>query len=264
VTALTDSHSAVRAHAAVALGRIGHPAATQPLVSALTDSVFSVRIRSAFSLATLDYVPETSEVQQHYAHALDEFLSIVTGHGMMADDGNMHLNVGQIYEFRKGFDRALVHYRYALRFLPGFADLQNRTRRLLEAEARYEKLVDLLQPVVDRDPRAQVALGLAYVHYGKAEEGIGLLTRTTDAGVRSELVETGLGDGYRWLGQFENAEQHYRLALAINADFPGAHRGLALLAYTRGDEAMGRMHWSRFELHQGDAQNQVRTLMGTP
>ena len=124
--------------------------------------------------------------------------------------------------------------------------------------------MDLLKPAVDRDARAQVALGLAYVHHGKTEEGLGLLTRATEAGVRSELVATGMGDAQRWLGRLDLAEGHYRSALAMNADFPGAHRGLALLAYSRGDDEMGQQHWTRFVQHQGDAQNQVRSLMGTP
>jgi len=261
VASLADSHSAVRARASAALGRVGHPSATRSLVTALSDSVFSVRIRAAYALALLDYVPQEAH-KKVYEDALDGFISVVTGKGMMADDAHMHLNVGQIYEFRKGFDLALKHYRYALGFLPGLVEAQNRTQRLLEAEARYKKLETLVTPMIDRDVRAQVALGLAYVHRGKPTEGIALLGRAVSSGVRSDIVETGLGDAYRSVGQYDQAEQHYRAALVFAQGSPGAHRGLALLMYARGDQEEGRVHWSRFEQTQGGGEASVRELMG--
>ena len=262
--ALSDSHSAVRAQAAAALGRIAHPAALRTLVAALSDSVFSVRIRAAFSLASLDYVPNTEEDSRRYTKALSAFRSIVSSQGMMADDANMHLNVGQLYEFDQTFELAQRHYRYALRFAPGMADAQDRTTRLLEDEARYKKVVEILKPVIDREVRAQVALGLAYVHRGKLREGIVLLQKAVDAGVRSEIVQTGLGDAQRKLKNFEGATDHYEMALLLKSDFPGAHRGLALLAYSRGDDVEGQKHWDRFVRGQSDSEGRVRELMGTP
>ncbi|MGA1196787.1 MAG: HEAT repeat domain-containing protein, partial [Candidatus Latescibacterota bacterium] len=261
VVALEDSHSAVRAQSSAALGRVGHPLAIRPLVKALSDSVFSVRIRAAYALALLDYVPQETH-KKIYEDALDAFVSVVTGKGMMADDAHMHLNVGQIYEFRKSFDTALEHYRHALGFLPGLVEAQNRTQRLLEAEARYQKLVSLVSPVVERDVRAQVALGLAYVHRGKTKEGIVLLNQAISAGVRSDIVETGLGDAYRWLGQFDQAQQHYEQALQLMDTTPGAHRGMALLMYARGEDERGGTHWLHFEKAQQGGEARVRELMG--
>ncbi|MBT4138195.1 MAG: hypothetical protein HOE48_09780 [Candidatus Latescibacteria bacterium] len=243
IEALTDSHSSVRAQASAALGRVGHPLATRPLVNALSDSVFSVRTRAAYALALLDYMPSEAHRDQ-YQSALGEFESVVNGKGMMADDAHMHLNVGQIYEFRKTFDDALKHYRYALRFLPGLVEAQNRTQRLLEGEARYKKL------------------GLAYVHRGNTVEGIALLDRAASAGVRSDIVETGLGDAHRWLGQFDQAKQHYQSALQLSNGSPGAHRGMALILYAQGKDEKGLSHWSVFEKAQGDGEARVRELMG--
>jgi Flp pilus assembly protein TadD len=75
-------------------------------------------------------------------------------------------------------------------------------------------------------------------------------------------VETGLGDAYRSVGQYDQAEQHYRAALVFAQGSPGAHRGLALLMYARGDQEEGRVHWSRFEQTQGGGEASVRELMG--
>jgi len=261
--ALSDSHSAVRAQAAVALGRLGHPVVLADLASALTDSVFSVRIRAAYALASMDYVPANGEEKSRYKAALDEFEAIVR-EGMMADDANMHLNVGKLHEMNRAYDRALEHYRYALRFLPGLADAQDRTQRLLEEEARYKKLVQIVTPVIKKDVRAQIALGLAYVHRGKLQEGVALLQKAAGAGVRSEILETGLGDAHRKMGNFDMAKRHYETALKIGSGFPGAYRGLALLAYTRGYSESGHTYWAQFMRSQNDASSEVKKLMKKP
>ena len=255
--ALVDSHSAVRAQAAVALGRIGDPMALPELVAALADSVFSVRIRAAYSLASLGYVPENRGDGARYRRALDAFQAIVSGDGLLADDAFMHLNVGQIHEFDRAFDQAREHYGYALRFAPGLVEAQDRMQRLLEAEARYKKLVEMLTPVMGKDARARIALGLAYIHRGKARAGIALLQ--TDA--RSEIVQTGLGDAHRTLGNFDRAKRHYETALAMAREFPGAHRGLALIAYSQGDSTSGKKHWDRFVQGRDETSDGVKRLM---
>lgn len=261
VSALSDTHSAVRAKAAAALGHIGHPAGLLPLSRALSDSVFSVRIRAAYALAKMDYAPPNEVMKRHYEHALAEFRLMVGNAGLLADDANTHLNVGQIYEFQKAFDKAVEYYGYALRVTPGLAEAQDRMRHLVEAESRYQKLVEMVKPVLDRDARAQVALGLASIHRGQPEGGIALLKRALDAGIRSELVETGLGDGYRMLGRFDEAEAHYRAALGVASGFPGAHRGLAYLLYAKGDGEGGGRHWAQFANGQVDV-SRLQQLMG--
>lgn len=255
--ALVDSHSAVRAQAAVALGRIGHPMALPELVAALADSVFSVRIRAAYSLSRMGYVPKNGEDGARYRRALDAFQAIVSGDGLLADDAFMHLNVGQIHEFDRAFDHAREHYGYALRFAPGLVEAQDRMQRLLEDEARYKKLVEMLTPVMEKDARARIALGLAYIHRGKAREGIALL----QADARSEVVQTGLGDAYRTLGNFDRAKRHYETALEMAREFPGAHRGLSLIAYSQGDSTSGKKHWDRFVQGRDETPDGVKRLM---
>jgi Tfp pilus assembly protein PilF len=96
------------------------------------------------------------------------------------------------------------------------------------------------------------------------QEGIVLLQKAVDAGVRSEIVQTGLGDAQRKSRNFESAKRHYEMALAMDANFPGAHRGLALLAYSQGNETNGQNHWDQFIRGQNDSKGRVRELMGTP
>jgi len=233
-------------------------------VGALSDSIFAVRIRAAYALSALDYVPVSAAHKQAYNADIAQLQSVVGDSGIMADDPNMHMDVGQLYEDQHDFHKALQQYQYTLRFAPGLAEAQSRTEQLLESESQYQKLVKLLSPLVDREVRAQVALGLIYVHRGKVDEGVKLLDKATSAGVRSELVETGLGDAYRSLGQFDVAVKHYQAALNMSPEFPGAHHGLALLAYEQGDADVGRRHWAQFLKTRGSGSSaeKVRALFG--
>ena len=259
--ALVDSSSAIRAQAVVAMGQLGHPRALPDLISALSDSNFFVRIRAVSALASMDYLPTNEKEKQRYSRELDAFFSVVNNEGAMADDPLIHLDVGQVYEYNKAFDKALHHYRYALRLAPDSADAQDHVQRLLEEEARYQKLVKIVTPVIEKEVRAQVALGLAYVHRGKLSEGVALLQKAVGAGVRSEIVETGLGDAKRKLGHFDMARKHYETALTIGPGFSGAHRGLALLDYSRGDAKSGHTHWDAFMRSQNNASDGVKQLM---
>jgi tetratricopeptide (TPR) repeat protein len=236
------------------LGRLGHPSALLPLEKALSDRVFLVRIRVAYALSSLEYVPQNEPQLRRYRDALSEFRTLVGDSGLMADDGYMHLNMGQLCEFEHQYDLALQHYRYALRFTPGLAELQARMQRLLESEARYQKLVDMVTPVLKREVRAQVALGLAYIYRGQYQDGLDLLNQAKNAGIKSELIETGLGDAHRLLGQLDVAAQHYRVALGMASTFPNAHRGLSWVAYLTGDSNAGHHHWTAFVQGQADEQ----------
>jgi hypothetical protein len=43
---------------------------------------------------------------------------------------------------------------------------------------------------------------------------------------------------------------------------PGAHRGMALLMYARGEDERGGTHWLHFEKAQQGGEARVRELMG--
>ena len=92
------------------------------------------------------------------------------------------------------------------------------------------------------------------------KEGITLLNEVKQTGIDSELLETGLGDGYRNAGDLASAERHYKRAIAIFEQHPGAHLGLALVAFSKGDEATGLDHWRQFIEYEKSAGKSGRSL----
>ena len=108
----------------------------------------------------------------------------------------------------------------------------------------------MVTPHLDKDLRLKVALGIAKIHQGLITEGINLLREVKAQGIDSELVETGMADGFRRAGDLVTAERHYNQALEIFDKHANAHRGLAIVAYSRGDVNQGNAHWDLFKEYE--------------
>ena len=251
LVALTDSHQVVRSRAALAAGKIGHPRAIPLLKELVKDPVYGVRVRSAFSLIKLEYVPPTEEDRVAFRDALTEHEE--SSLGILGDSPKTHVTIGQAHEGLLQFEAAILSYQRALRVSRLHEDAINRLRQLDEQQVKYEKLVKMVEPHLDKDIRLKVALGMAKIQRGMAREGVKLLRQVRDQDIESELVETGLGDAYRRAGDASSAVRHYNRAIEIFEKYPGAHRGLALVAYSRGDTEAGSKHWDLFKRYESTA-----------
>jgi len=262
MTAMADTNQVVRYKAAIALGEIGHPRAIPALRRALDDSVFTVRIRAAYCLAQLDYWPVTEMDRTRYRAVFTEHEQMVTQ--MLADSPEAHVTLGETFEYRRRYPEAALSYQRALRIDARNEAAQGHVTRLVESESRFRKLEEMLGPASGKDARAAAALGMAYGDRGRWDDAVAMLERADSPSQRSGLVALGLGEVYRRLGRLEDAEEAYRRATATGGGLPGAHRGLALIAYTRGRTADGDSHWTRFleAERAGEHARRVRGMFG--
>lgn len=248
ITALSDTNQVVRSRAALASGAIGHPQVIPALKPLAGDSVYSVRIRAAFSLIQLEYVPPTESEKSVLRHAMSEHEA--TSFGILADSPKTHVNIGQAHEGLLQFKAAEGSYRRALRVKRLDTKALQRVELLEVSKSKYTKLRDMVTPHLDKDLRLKVALGIAKIHQGLITEGINLLREVKAQGIDSELVETGMADGFRRAGDLVTAERHYNQALEIFDKHANAHRGLAIVAYSRGDVNQGNAHWDLFKEYE--------------
>ena len=248
LAALEDTNQVVRSRAALAVGAIGHPVAIPLLKKLVQDPVYSVRVRAAFSLVQLDYVPPTDTDRRAFQSALTEHEA--TSLGILADSPNTHVTLGQAHERLNQYEAAGVSYRRALRVSSGHRMALERIELMDLAKSKYEKLLTMVTPHLEKDIRLKVALGIAKIHRGLIKEGLDLLDEVKRADIDSELLETGLGDGFRRSGDLVSAERHYKRAIEIYERHANAHRGLALVAFSRGDAEAGSEHWSLFKRYE--------------
>jgi tetratricopeptide (TPR) repeat protein len=130
---------------------------------------------------------------------------------------------GQLRQYRHDFDGALQDFAGALEVDPQFAQAHAWRGAIYLVQANYaaaKKECDALQ-ALDRPTLHGGCIGLVLAYGGRLEAGSAALQRaldgTRDAGNRLWLL-TRLGEVAAWRGQPEQAEKHYRAALALGID----------------------------------------------
>jgi Tfp pilus assembly protein PilF len=75
---------------------------------------------------------------------------------------------------------------------------------------------------------------VSYVHAGHYRNIVTLFTRALELDSQNFLARVGLGNAWRQRGEMAAAEEHFRAAVAIRPESPGAHNNLGLVLAERG------------------------------
>lgn len=157
---------------------------------------------------------------------------------------------GQLRQYRHDFAGALADFALALEIDPNMASAHAWRGAIHLVQADYasaarecDALERLARPTLTAGCR-----GLLLAYTGKAEEGAALLqkalAKAPDAGNRLWLL-THLGEIAHWQGKLEQAETHFKAALALNVE-----------------DGYLQAAWSDFLLDQGRPQEVLKALAG--
>ena len=130
---------------------------------------------------------------------------------------------GQLRQYRHDFDGALQDFAGALEADPQFASAHAWRGAIYLVQANYAAAKSECDALLalDRATLYGGCIGLVLAYGGRMEAGYAALQRaldeTRDAGNRLWLL-TRLGEVAAWRGQPEEAEKHYRAALALGID----------------------------------------------
>ena len=130
---------------------------------------------------------------------------------------------GQLRQFRHDFDGALQDFASALEADPQYASAHAWRGAIYLVQANYAAAKSECDALLalDRATLYGGCIGLVLAYGGRMEAGSAALQRaldeTRDAGNRLWLL-TRLGEVAAWRGQPEQAEKHYRAALALGID----------------------------------------------
>jgi adenylate cyclase len=121
-----------------------------------------------------------------------------------------HMILGNVYAWKKQYDRAIAEAERAIALNANFADAYTRLGDILKFAGRPEEALGLIEKAVRLNP-----------HY-------------------PPLYLFFLGEAYRFTGRYEEAIAAYKRALTRNSDLLPAHQGLATIYSELGREEEAR------------------------
>lgn len=173
--------------------------------------------------AVRDDVPVTSAAAEETMKKL-EALGYLT-----PDDADAHNNLGQRYEQRGEYTKAIEEYQKAIALRPNFHATYNnlavcygKLKMYPEAQAALEKCIDL-NP---RNFAAMTNLAVLYLETGRVEPGLLLAEQVVriEPGYANGRVT--LGSAYALVGRYDDAEREFFQALRLD---PGNEEATANL-----------------------------------
>ena len=166
----------------------------------------------AYTMLGWSYFHEWVFQWSHDPQVLEQAFALAQqGIALDASVAEPHLLLGFVYLWRdRQHERAIAEGEQALALAPNYSWAYANLAEMLLYVGRHEEALQLMEQAMRLDPRYPAPYPFL------------------------------LGQGYRGLGQYEEAEDAYKKALALNPDFWPAHSGLTILYSELGREKEAR------------------------
>jgi Tfp pilus assembly protein PilF len=162
--------------------------------------------------------------------ALKEFLVAADAN---PDDADIQAALGQSYQLKKAFPEAEKHYLKALKLRPGNPTIENNLGALYLDMKRWNDAIRYFKEAADNllFTHPEIALtGMGFAHFQKGEylQAVNLYKKALAIAPRYPLGHLRLGEAYFALDNTELAIEEYRKALSLAPDFFMAQYQLGL------------------------------------
>ena len=211
---------------------------------AITDALASQRQRrilaAAASVAVIA-LAWSAHVQASYwrnGESLWRHALAVTSGNHMAHDG-----LGERLANRGRLDEAIDQFQEALKFAPGFPEIESNLSTALLRKGRTDEAITHLQALLKSDPKnaqAHYVLGNALLKKGDSQGAIAAYKKALSIQVPYPAAHYNLGIALDQNGQTDEAIAHYQKAVQEETNYPQAYYllGNDLLQQARVDDAI--------------------------
>jgi tetratricopeptide (TPR) repeat protein len=213
----------------------------KPIASAFEDAVVATFSNEA--VATLDGPREEAHSDASSSSADAETMKKLEALGYLApDNADAHNNLGQRYQERGEFEKAIAAYKEAIAMRPNFHGAYNnlavcygKLKRYDEAEAALRKCIALKPD----DFYAMNNLAVMLIETQRIDEGIRLAEQAVKTEPAYANGRVTLGSAYAMTRRFDEAEREFREALRLEPDNKTAATNLQRLAQARTSGGSG-------------------------
>ncbi len=203
-------------------------------------SAFADEVAATFSsetVATLDGPRDDSDPDPNVSSADDETMKKLEALGYLApDNADAQNNLGQRYQERGEYQKAIEAYQEAIRMRPNFYSAYNnlavcygKLKKYPEAEAALRKCIALKPD----DFYAMNNLAVMFIETGRIADGVRLAQQAVQIEPGYANGHVTLGSAYAMTRRFDEAEREFREALRLEPDNRAASENLARLAQAR-------------------------------
>jgi Flp pilus assembly protein TadD len=207
----------------------------KPIASAFEDAVTSTF--SSETVATLDGPRDQAHSDATSSAADAETMKKLEALGYLTpDNADAHNNLGQRYQERGEFTKAIAAYKQAIAMRPNFYGAYNNLAVCYGKLKMYAEAEDALRKCIAIKPDdfyAMNNLAVMYIETGRIEDG----ARLAEQAVK---IEPGYANGHMTLGsayamtrRFDEAEREFKEALRLEPDNRAAADNLNRLAQAR-------------------------------
>jgi tetratricopeptide (TPR) repeat protein len=210
----------------------------QPLAAAFGDEV--VASFSTEVLPTLDVPHDATAPDPASTAASEETMKKLEALGYLApDNADAKNNLGQRYQARGEFAKAIEAYQEAIAMRPNFHTAYNNLAVCYGKLKMYPEAEEALRKCIALEPRdfyAMNNLAVMYIETGRVADG----TRLAEQAVKLEPGYANghvtLGSAYATLQRYDDAEREFREALRLEPGNRAATVNLERLAHARGGQ----------------------------
>jgi tetratricopeptide (TPR) repeat protein len=203
--------------------------------SAFTDEV--VATFSAEHVATLDRVREPVDPRA-VSSASKETMAKLGALGYLAPDNADALNnLGQRWEQRGEYAKAIEQYQQAIALRPNFYSAYNNLAVCYGRLKQYPQAEAALKKSLSINPRNYFAmsnLAVIYLETGQVADGMRVAQQALEVEPGNANGHVTLGSAYLLSRRYDDAEREFREALRLEPDNTEAKENLARLDAVRG------------------------------
>ncbi|UCF87110.1 MAG: tetratricopeptide repeat protein [Nitrospiraceae bacterium] len=148
-----------------------------------------------------------------------------------------HNNLGIAYQARGFIDRAIEHYKIAVNLKPDYPNALYNLGNAYNLKGLYDMAIENYKAALELNPsnyRAQNNLGVAYKSQGHLSEAIEHYRAAIEIKPNYSEAYTNLGNAYRSQGLTDKAIKHYKASIRFNPNNPEAHINLAVSYRSQG------------------------------
>ncbi len=203
-------------------------------------SAFADEVTATFSnqtVATLDGPRDDSGLDPSASSADEETMKKLEALGYLApDNADAHNNLGQRYQQRGEYEKAIEAYRKAIEMRPNFHTAYNNLAVCYGHLELYDQAEAALRKCIALEPDdfyAMNNLAVMLIETGRIEDGVRLAQQAVQIEPAYANGHVTLGSAYAMTRRFDEAEHEFREALRLEPDNQAAATNLQRLAQAR-------------------------------